>query len=123
MFDIDSIPCRAVRDPSQNSLSVPEILVSDQAHDADLIELIERFVGRLPQRITALEEALAGRDSEALSSVVHKLRGAAASYGFQPITDAAAILEEAVKTHRDLGELQPQLEALCDLCRRARATA
>jgi HPt (histidine-containing phosphotransfer) domain-containing protein len=58
-------------------------------------ELLEEFVGQLPQRLTALSQAIAANDVQGLAVLVHQLKGACGSYGFDEITPLAERLEKA----------------------------
>ena len=93
-------------------------LVSALAADAEIARLLDGFVGRLPERLGAMERALGARDLVGLADLAHQLKGAATGYGFPTITEAAAELE-AVAAAR--GEVEPALAALADVCRRAAA--
>lgn len=98
-------------------------LVSELDGDPDLIELVETFVGELPDRVTAIRQALEHQDFETLQRLAHQLKGAAGGYGFPTITDAAKRLEATLKTDRQLAKMTTELNELAQLCARARATA
>ena len=68
-------------------------LVSALATDAGIAHLLDGFVGRLPERLGAMERALGTRDLEVLADLAHQLKGAASGYGFPAITEAAGELE------------------------------
>ena len=93
-------------------------LVSALAADAEIARLLDGFVGRLPERLGAMERALGARDLVGLADLAHQLKGVATGYGFPTITEAAAELE-AVAAAR--GEVERALAALADVCRRAAA--
>src|SRR6266480_2559169 len=93
-------------------------LVSALAADAEIARLLAGFVGRVPERLGAMEHALGARDLVGLADLAHQLKGAATGYGFPTITEAAAELE-AVAAAR--GEVERALAALADVCRRAAA--
>jgi len=93
-------------------------LVSALAADPEIARLLDGFVGRLPERLGAMERALGARDLVGLADLAHQLKGAATGYGFPTITEAAAELE-AVAAAR--GEVERALAALADVCRRAAA--
>ncbi len=97
-------------------------LVSELASDEDMVELVEMFVDELPDRVSAIEKALAEQDFETLSGLAHQLKGAAGGYGFPTITDAAKQAETTSKAADDLEKLASDVEAIADLCNRARAT-
>jgi HPt (histidine-containing phosphotransfer) domain-containing protein len=56
---------------------------------------------------------------EALQRLAHQLKGAAGGYGFAPITDAAARVEEALVSGAAPEHVQPHLDELFALCARA----
>jgi PAS domain S-box-containing protein len=89
--------------------------------DATNAELITRFISRLPDRITSLEQALAEQDRTALKELAHKLKGAAGCYGFDPIGAAAGTVEDSAKTDAAFDELQASVQDLLDLCRQIHA--
>jgi len=109
-----------------NSAAAPpsDALVSTLASTGKLSHLVERFVGKLPERIAALQDALRAHDHTALATLSHQLKGAAAGYGFPSITDAARSLETAVKDSTEpnaVAQIQPLLDELIALCHRAAA--
>jgi len=94
-------------------------LLSALAADPEIAPALEAFVYRLPARIIAMEAAVSGRNLDAVADLAHQLKGAAKSYGFASITDAAAALEGAAQRQEDVDR---RLAELASLCRRARAT-
>ena len=100
-----------------------DALVSQLADDPDMIELIQAFVGDLPDRLVAIEKTLAEQTLDDLARLAHQLKGAAGGYGFPQITDAAGRLESCVKDGVDLDQLRARAADLADLCRRASGPA
>ncbi len=98
-----------------------EPLYSTLAQDPDLGEIVELFVEEMPNRVSTILDRLKASDWEGLRQVVHQLRGAAGSHGFGPITDSAARGEEAVGESRPEDEIRRSVQALVELCGRARA--
>lgn len=98
-------------------------LISDFADDADMVELVEMFVGELPERVEAIRSATEQGDLATLASLSHQLKGAAGGYGFTPITDAAFTVEQQAKAAEDLDNLRQSVDDLLDLCQRAKASA
>jgi signal transduction histidine kinase/HPt (histidine-containing phosphotransfer) domain-containing protein len=96
--------------------AAPGPVVSELAGDAEIARALEAFVGRLPERIGAMERALVGQDLERLADLAHQLKGAAAGYGFPTITDAASELEATTLAR---GAAAEALALLADVCRRA----
>lgn len=84
-------------------------------------DLVARSVSRLPDRIAILEAALCARDVDTLASAAHTLKGAAGSYGFAPISEAAAVLETSARA--DVERLRTEVDALIGLCGQAAAGA
>jgi HPt (histidine-containing phosphotransfer) domain-containing protein len=78
------------------------------------------FVDEMPDRIAALTDQMAGGDMEGLRQTAHQLKGAAGSYGFEPITPCAAQLEQAIRDRESLERIREATEELVDLCSRIR---
>ena len=91
------------------------------AADPVLGELVEMFVTEIPNRISALETQARSRNWEQLTRTAHQLKGAAGSYGFDPITPYAARVEQAAKKRHQEEQILLALADLLDLCRRVRA--
>lgn len=68
-------------------------IYSKFAGDEDWQELLDEFVAELPQRLAALDTALSTDDKSSLSVLVHQLKGACGSYGFDEVTSLAGELE------------------------------
>lgn len=94
-----------------------EPIYSDHSDMVDMRELLDGFVIRLRQNAEQAEAAHAAGDRTELQYIAHQLRGAAGSFGFMPISEAAGALEDASSTNRPVEET---LVALVKLCRRAR---
>ena len=88
--------------------------------DPDLADIIAIFVDELPDRASKIEACFQRDDWDGLRQVAHQLKGAAGSYGFQPITELAARLESAVRNNESQANIRDRLKALGSLCRRAR---
>ena len=100
-----------------------ELLYSPLADDPDLAEIVELFVQEMPQRSAKLAERLGASDWEGLRRLAHQLKGAAGSYGFAPISPLAARVEDNILQSRPEDEIRRAVEALVELCGRARAGA
>ena len=100
--------------------NTPDALVSELADD-DMQELVEMFVGELPDRIAAIEKVIDQQDLAALGMLAHQLKGSAGGFGFPTISDAATLLESSAKAGEEPEKLAQQTRALSDLCSRARA--
>ncbi len=100
-----------------------QLLYSSLASDPDLAELVEIFVESLPERVESLRQAFEQGDWETLRRTAHQLKGAAGSYGFDPLSPSAAQLEQSVASgpEQDVEAIRQALEELLDLCSRVRA--
>lgn len=96
-------------------------IYSTLADDPELAEIVEMFVEELPERISMMLKSFENSDWEGLRRTAHQLKGAAGSYGFQPITELSARLERTVKEKEDELVIRKVLNELDALCRRARA--
>jgi len=86
-------------------------------------KLVERFLSGLPQRIAAIQSAQAGGDLNQLRVLAHQLKGAAGGYGFTPISQAAAQLENTVNNGADPAALAKSISTLSTLCASIRVAA
>ncbi len=65
--------------------------------DPGLIDLIERFLTRLPVMQQAIEQAWEAGDRENFSQLVHQMKGVGGNYGYTPLSELCAGIEEAVR--------------------------
>jgi HPt (histidine-containing phosphotransfer) domain-containing protein len=99
-------------------------LVSDFAEDADMADLVDFFIDEMTSRIECLTQAWEQARIEDLRVIAHQLKGAGAGYGFQPVTTAAAMLEDAIVAGEGEGDsLQSRFEELLLICRRVAAAS
>lgn len=107
-------------DPTNGTAVEP--LFSTLADDEDMMELVAFFVDELKHRVQSLESAFANGNADELKTLSHQLKGAAGGYGFPAITAVAAELEDELKKgERSIGDLKSQVDALVNICRRAKA--
>lgn len=104
-----------------NSFALGSPIYSSLAADPLMGELVDMYVDEMPGRIGALEEALASDDRDQLRRAAHQMKGAAGSYGFDGITESAAVLEAAVRDACPPEVIQRRFDELVGLCRRIRA--
>jgi histidine phosphotransfer protein HptB len=98
-----------------------EPLYSTLSTDPDLGELVQLFVEEMPDRVAALRKQVSAADWETLRRTAHQMKGSAGSYGFDPISASAAVLEDAVRGGQDERQILEAVEALIEMCNRARA--
>lgn len=98
----------------------PEPIVSSMVHDREMVELIDEFVAKLPERVRELEMAFDDADPLALAKQARRMRGEAGCYGFEVITQAAADLEAACTASAEKSARRPKLDQLLRLCLAAR---
>jgi len=92
-------------------------ILSDFAGDPDMRELVEFFVGQMPQRVRALQESLESGALEDVRSIAHQLKGAGGSYGFPQITESARSLEEQADS-ANLEAVRQGVDELIAICNR-----
>jgi len=97
-------------------------LISSLSSDPDMVELVEEFVAAMPERVRALEEAVAANDLATVTRLAHQMKGAGGGYGFTPIGQAAGELEDAAKAVETVTQLSAEVQELVALCQRAKAT-
>ncbi len=104
-----------------NSSMTHPPLYSDLSNDPNLLTAVTSFINILPSRFAAIQSAMDGRDLEVLAKLAHQLKGSAGTFGFMPITHAAAALEQIAKGQADLVKLTESVKALATLVARVRA--
>ena len=103
------------------STNAEEPIHSSLADDADLGELVELFVAEMPERLERLLVQAQQGDWLEVARLAHQLKGAAGSYGFEPVSPAAARVEAAVMGHCPEGQIRAALDELIEMCRRMRS--
>jgi signal transduction histidine kinase/CheY-like chemotaxis protein len=93
-----------------------EPMKSRKDQDEELVGLVRRFVEELHQDVDAMRRALEEGDLEHLSTLAHRLKGAAGSYGFPQITRQAALLEQAARSGGARDALSCELASLEAVC-------
>lgn len=96
-------------------------IVSELAGDPELRSLVVAFVAELSHRVAEMRRCLAEGDYPSLISKAHQLKGSAGGYGFPAITASAAAVEKCARSPADHARLAAALDALANLCERARA--
>jgi signal transduction histidine kinase/CheY-like chemotaxis protein len=80
-------------------------------------KLLEKFVSRLPDRVTTLSKLLDEENLMELERAVHQLKGAGHGYGFGAITDVAAKAEQHIRAADDIDVIRGEVSGLIDLIR------
>jgi len=81
--------------------------------DEDLEDLIPGYMENRRSDIEKITEALLGGDLETIRIIGHSMKGSGGGYGFDPITDIGAAIEEAAKSS-DTAEIEKQAGALSE---------
>jgi len=95
-------------------------IVSTCDGDPVMAEVLPEFIANLPHEVASLESLLADQDLAGLRQAVHQLKGAGGSYGFQGLSDAAAVAEQSLILGATIGTVKPQVDSLVELIRRVR---
>ncbi len=72
--------------PPAEDVVVPRDIPQDLADDPVYLELVDRFIAKLPPQIALIETALVEKDWEQFQSITHQLKGAGGGFGFPDIT-------------------------------------
>lgn len=88
--------------------------------DPDLRDLVMQFVDELDGHVRSIRSACQSEDFATLRRISHQLKGAAGGYGFDPIGDCAARLEDdMLADEMDISGLSERVEDLITTCRAA----
>ena len=99
------------------SINPTGTIYSDLTNDDDLRDIVALFVDEMEGRVTKIESEYASSDLYSLGRTVHQLKGAAGSYGFAKITQAATAVEERIRDAAPNEELETSVKELVALCR------
>lgn len=108
--------------PDSNQSATTGPLVSTLASDPDMTELVQFFVDEIDERITTIQTTARGNDIAGLRTIAHQLKGAAAGYGFEPISQTAGELERLIDVTEPpevTQAIKEQVDELIGLCQRA----
>jgi HPt (histidine-containing phosphotransfer) domain-containing protein len=95
-------------------------LHSTYENDPDLRDLVMQFVDELDGQVRSIRSACLSEDFAMLRRISHQLKGAAGGYGFDPIGDCAARLEDdMLGDEMDIAGLSERVEDLITTCRAA----
>jgi len=92
------------------------VLISELLDDPDMLPLVQGFLVVLAERIALIEQHRALGQRAELTSLAHRLKGAAGGYGFPTITEAARTVERhaaAGGTQREVDDAIATLGAMC----------
>ncbi len=102
-------------------------IFSSFATEAIYAPLLVEFVAELPMLVAEIESAVEQGNADEARRLAHRLKGAAATYGFPELASVAGALECAVRGAKsvsgepDLALLGDQARTLCRLARRVAA--
>jgi len=105
-----------VENPTTSEGASP--LRSSMANDPRVGKVLEKFISRLPDRVSTIQNALDEGDLEALRQAVHNLKGAGSGYGFRPLSEQSAKAEDALRAEQSLDEIRREVDQLIGLIRR-----
>lgn len=90
-----------------------DAIYSSHPDFSEMQELLHGFVTRLHQNADEIDAAQATSNTAELGLIAQRLRGAAASFGFIVISEAAGVLEDELRAGRPTGAASKQLASLC----------
>jgi signal transduction histidine kinase/DNA-binding response OmpR family regulator len=79
--------------------------------DDEIRELVAEFTATIPDRIEAMQQALAMLDFDGVAAMAHALKGAGGTAGYDCLTDVSARIEQRAKV-QDKGSIPPMLDEL-----------
>jgi HPt (histidine-containing phosphotransfer) domain-containing protein len=79
--------------------------------------LLDKFISRLPERVSTMTRLLQEQNLVELERAVHQLKGAGHGYGFTGITEIAARAEQRIRTKADLQAVKTEVDELVRLIR------
>jgi signal transduction histidine kinase/CheY-like chemotaxis protein len=95
-------------------------IVSTVADDPVMAEVLGEFVANLSVEVASLRSLVQANDLTHLRHAVHQIKGAGGSYGFQCISDAAAVAEQSLIAGAALEAVRPQVDSLIAMIHKVR---
>ncbi|MEO6436182.1 MAG: Hpt domain-containing protein, partial [Tepidisphaeraceae bacterium] len=92
-------------------------LKSVYADDVDMQPIIAEFIAGLPEQVRQIEDLLTGADLSSLKRHVHQLKGSGGGYGFNAVTETAAVAEKQIMDGAPLDAVASQVNELLTLLR------
>ena len=90
---------------SDNTLLTSKLIQDDP----DLIDLIDRFISRLPTMSDAINQAHSEKKEKELSGLIHQMKGVGGNYGYPMLTELCAKIEFQIK-NKDTKNLATLIE-------------
>jgi CheY-like chemotaxis protein/HPt (histidine-containing phosphotransfer) domain-containing protein len=87
-------------------------VVSTFDNDPVMAEVLPEFIANLPEEVASLIALLDAGNLTDLQDAVHQLKGAGGSYGFQGLTDVAAVAERSIMAGASIETIKSQVESL-----------
>jgi PAS domain S-box-containing protein len=88
------------------------VIASTLAGYPGMNQIIDEFVAGLPEEVQKLHNLLEEKNLDQLKRAVHQLRGAGGGYGFDPISETAAVAEDAIKAADNLDAIATKVNSL-----------
>jgi len=92
------------------------LMASRYLSDAEKASLLEAFVGELPQRVAKIQSALQAEDLPLLEDLSHQLKGTAAIYGLEQVSDTARVVNQHASERAEPGQLLAAVTELVEIC-------
>jgi len=87
-----------------NQIITSELLTEDP----NLIDLIDKFISRLPGMVAAIMKAHEDEDWENFASLIHQMKGVGGNYGYPKLSDICFKIEAVVRD-KNYAEVKDQL--------------
>lgn len=82
--------------------------------EADLIDLIDKFIQRLPTMRDSVNLAFSNNNQEDFASLIHQLKGVGGGYGYPMLTELCAKIEMMHKNAEDINSTIDEFNVMCD---------
>ncbi|MCE3014549.1 MAG: Hpt domain-containing protein [Pirellula sp.] len=89
--------------------------------DSDFKQILVEFISKVPKRLESIRKAMNESDTKNFCTLIHQLKGACGSYGFQELTPLASQLEAELRSGASLQSPLSALEIFIELCMRMTA--
>jgi HPt (histidine-containing phosphotransfer) domain-containing protein len=75
------------------------------------------FLAELPEHVRQIAVAIAEKDCAKLAEVVHRIKGAGGTFGFDEISNSAGRIEQSIEKTKSIEAVTAESQALADMIR------
>jgi CheY-like chemotaxis protein/HPt (histidine-containing phosphotransfer) domain-containing protein len=85
--------------------------------EIEILQFLPMFLAELPEHVRQIAVAIAEKDCAKLAEVVHRIKGAGGTFGFDEISNSAGRIEQSIEKTKSIEAVTAESQALADMIR------